>query len=64
MVGRGRVDRGIVGVATAVLGGRGSALAGLTVSTPSQRFDRARQKEIVEALLGAASRLGEAIGSR
>ena len=63
VVGRGRVDRGIVGVATAVLGGRGAALAGLTVSTPSQRFDRARQKEIVEALRGAASRLGEAIGS-
>ena len=63
VVGRGRVDRGIVGIATAVLGGRGSAVAGLTVSTPSQRFDRARQKEIVEALRGAASRLGEAIGS-
>jgi DNA-binding IclR family transcriptional regulator len=63
VVGRGRVDRGVVGIATAVLGHRGSALAGLTVSTPSQRLDRARQQEIVEALLGAASRLGEAIGA-
>lgn len=63
VVGRGRVDRGIVGIATAVLGSRGSPVAGITVSTPSQRLDRARQKEIVEALLGAASRLGEAIGS-
>lgn len=63
VVGRGRVDRGIVGLATAVLGGRGSPVAGITVSTPSQRLDRARQKEIVEALLGAASRMGEAIGS-
>lgn len=63
VVGRGRVDRGIVGLATAVLGSRGSPVAGITVSTPSQRLDRARQKEIVESLLGAASRLGEAIGS-
>lgn len=63
VIGRGRVDRGIVGIATAVLGHRGSPLAGLTVSTPSQRLDKSRQREIVEALLGAASRLGEAIGN-
>jgi DNA-binding IclR family transcriptional regulator len=62
LVGRGRVDRGIVGVATAVRRAGGEPVAGLTVSTPAQRFDAARQKEIVEALLVAAARLGEAVG--
>ena len=61
LVGRGRVDRGIVGIATAVRGAAGEPVAGLTVSTPAQRFDDARQAEIVEALLVAAARLGEAV---
>jgi DNA-binding IclR family transcriptional regulator len=62
LVGRGRIDRGIVGVATAVRRAGGDAVAGLTVSTPAQRFDATRQHEIVEALLIAAARLGEALG--
>jgi DNA-binding IclR family transcriptional regulator len=62
LVGRGRADRGIVGVATAVPGIGERAAAGLTVSTSAQRFDKARQSEIVEALLVAAGRLGEAVG--
>ena len=62
LIGRGRVDRGIVGIATAVRGPTGKVVAGLTVSTPAQRFDRGRQAEIVEALLVAAARLSEAIG--
>jgi DNA-binding IclR family transcriptional regulator len=64
LVGRGRVERGIVGIAAAVPGpdpGRG-AVAGLTVSAPVQRLDDGRQSAIVEALLVAAAGLGEAIG--
>jgi DNA-binding IclR family transcriptional regulator len=64
LVGRGRVERGIVGIAAAVPGpdpGRG-AVAGLTVSAPVQRLDDGRQSAIVEALLVATAGLGEAIG--
>lgn len=62
LVGRGRADRGLVGIATAVFGPGGGAVAGLTVSTPARRFDRGRQTAIVEALLVAAARLGDALG--
>lgn len=64
LVGRGRADRGVVGIATAVRGPEGAPAAGITVSTPARRFDRDRQAAIVEALLVAAARLGEAIGGR
>jgi DNA-binding IclR family transcriptional regulator len=62
LVGRGRVERGIVGIATAVPGPGVGAAAGLTVSAPTQRLDDQRQSAIVEALLVAAAGLGEAIG--
>lgn len=61
LVGRGRTDRGIVGIATAVRRSTGEPVAGVTVSTPAQRLDRDRQDAIVEALLVAAARIGEAI---
>ena len=61
VVGRGRVERGIVGIATAVPGPGHGAVAGLTVSAPVQRLDDKRQGEIVEALMVAAAGLGEAI---
>ena len=64
VVGRGRSERGIVGIATAVPGDDGRAVAGLTVSAPVSRTDAARQADIVEALLDAAARLGEAVGRR
>jgi DNA-binding IclR family transcriptional regulator len=62
LIGRGRVERGIVGIATAVPGPGPRAAAGLTVSAPVQRLDDGRQAAIVEALLVAAAGLGEAIG--
>lgn len=62
LVGRGRVERGIVGIAAAVPGRGRGAVAGLTVSAPVHRLDDTRQASIVEALLVAASGLGEAIG--
>jgi DNA-binding IclR family transcriptional regulator len=62
LVGRGRAERGIVGIAAAVPGPGGRAAAGITVSAPVQHLDARRQREIVDALLVAASSLGEAIG--
>jgi DNA-binding IclR family transcriptional regulator len=62
LVGRGRVERGVVGIATAVPGPGAGAAAGLTVSAPVQRLDDRRQAAIIEALLVAAAGLGEAIG--
>lgn len=62
VVGRGRTERGIVGIAAAVPGPRGKAVAGLTVSSPVQRLDDARQAMIIEAVLVAATQLGEAVG--
>jgi DNA-binding IclR family transcriptional regulator len=62
VVGRGRSERGIVGIAAAVPGANGRAVAGLTVSAPQQRLDDDRQRDIIEALLEAAARLGEVIG--
>lgn len=62
VVGHGRSERGIVGIATAVPGDDGRAVAGLTVSAPRQRMDADRQRDVVEALLEAAARLGEAVG--
>ena len=62
LVGRGRIERGIVGIAAAVPGPGRGAVAGLTVSAPVQRLDEGRQAAIVEALLAAAAGLGEAIG--
>ena len=64
VVGRGRSQRGVVGIATAVQGDDGRAVAGLTVSAPAQRVDAERESAIVEALLDAAARLGEAVGRR
>ena len=61
LVGRGRVERGIVGIATAVPGPDDHAAAGLTVSAPVQRLDDKRQGKIIEALMVAAAGLGEAI---
>jgi DNA-binding IclR family transcriptional regulator len=62
ITGRGRAERGIIGIAAAVAGPDGTAAAGLTVSAPVQRLDDERQAQIVEALLVAAAGLGEAVG--
>ena len=62
LVGRGRRERGIVGIASAVPGRDGRAVAGLTVSAPVQRADDARRDDIIESLLVATSDLAEAIG--
>lgn len=62
LVGRGRAERGIVGIAAAVPGPDGRAVAGLTVSAPVQDLDDTRQAQVVDALLVAAASLGEAIG--
>jgi DNA-binding IclR family transcriptional regulator len=64
VVGRGRPERGIVGIAVAVPGPDGRAAAGLTVSAPVQRLDDAGRAGIVDALLVAAAGLGEALGGR
>lgn len=63
LIGRGRAERGVVGIAAAVPGPGGRAAAGLTVSAPVHRMDERRRGEIVDALLVAAASLGEAIGS-
>jgi DNA-binding IclR family transcriptional regulator len=62
-IGRGRVARGIVGVAAAVPGPSDGAAAGLTVSAPSQRLDAEGRQALIDALLVATARLGEAIGA-
>ncbi len=62
VVGRGRAERGIVGIAAAVPGPGGRAVAGLTVSSPSADTDARRRDQVVEALLAAAATLGEAVG--
>lgn len=69
LTGRGRTERGIIGIATAIAysprSGRGEAewgLAGLTVSAPVQRLDESRQDEIVQALLVAATALSQTAG--
>jgi DNA-binding IclR family transcriptional regulator len=62
LVGRGRRERGIVGIAAAVPGRDGRAAAGITVSAPAQRTDRARRDEIIEALLVGAADLAAAVG--
>jgi DNA-binding IclR family transcriptional regulator len=61
VVGRGRPERGITGIATAVPGRDGRAAAGLTVSAPTSRTDAARRDELLDAVLHAASVLGEAL---
>lgn len=62
LVGSGRADRGIVGIAAAVPGPGGRASAGLTVSAPAKRLTDKRQQEIVDALLITATGLSEALG--
>jgi IclR family KDG regulon transcriptional repressor len=64
LVGEGRRERGIVGIARGVPGPGGRAAAGLTVSAPAARVDTRRREAIVEALLIAATGLEEAIGRR
>jgi DNA-binding IclR family transcriptional regulator len=64
LVGEGRRERGIVGIARGVPGPSGRAAAGLTVSAPAARVDTRRREAIVEALLIAATGLEEAIGRR
>ena len=64
LVGVGRSERGIVGIAAAVPGASGRAAAGLTVSAPSKRLTKRQEREIIDALLVAAARLGEAVGVR
>ena len=63
LVGVGRADRGIVGIAAAVPGPGGRAAAGITVSAPAKRMSPKREQEIVDALLLAAAGLGDAIGA-
>ncbi len=62
LIGRGRRERGIVGIAAAVPGPADGLLAGLTVSAPAQRLDDQRQESIVQALLVAVAQLGQALG--
>jgi DNA-binding IclR family transcriptional regulator len=62
LVGTGRPERGITGIAAAVPGPRGRAAAGLTVSALTSRTSAARQGEIVDALLRAVAALGDAVG--
>jgi IclR family transcriptional regulator, KDG regulon repressor len=62
LVGEGRTERGIVGIAAAVPGPDGRAAAGITVSSPKQRLTPKAQQDIIEALMVAASRLSEAVG--
>lgn len=64
LVGEGRRERGIVGIARGVPGPGGKAACGLTVSAPVSRVDETRQAAIVEALLIASTGLEEAIGRR
>jgi DNA-binding IclR family transcriptional regulator len=64
LVGVGRAERGIVGVAAAIPGPDGRAAAGLTVSAPAKRLDDQRTQEIVDSLLMAAAGLADAIGHR
>ena len=65
LTGRGRTERGIIGIAAAVPGRPGAApAAGLTVSAPVQRLDNDRQAQIVQALLVATTALGQAVGQR
>ncbi len=64
LVGVGRSERGIVGIAAAVPGPGGRAAAGLTVSAPAKRLGKRQEREIIDALLVAAAGLGEAIGVR
>jgi DNA-binding IclR family transcriptional regulator len=63
LIGEGRSERGIVGIAAAVPGPDGRAAAGITVSSPKQRLTPDGQQNIIEALLVAASRLSEAVGT-
>jgi IclR family transcriptional regulator, KDG regulon repressor len=62
LIGVGRADRGIVGIAAAVPGPGGRAAAGLTVSAPSKRMSPKREQEVIDALLIAVASLAEAIG--
>jgi DNA-binding IclR family transcriptional regulator len=64
VVGHGRRERGIVGIAVAVPGPDGRAAAGLTVSAPTRRVDDAGREDIIDALAIAAAGLGEAVGGR
>ena len=62
LAGTGRSERGVVGLAAPVRGPDGRAAAGLTVSAPVKRVTEARRPEIIDALVVAATVLGEAIG--
>ncbi len=62
LVGEGRVERGIVGMAAAVPGADGRGYAGLTVSAPRHRLTAARQRDFIDALLTATAQLSEALG--
>ncbi|MBK5224272.1 MAG: IclR family transcriptional regulator [Acidimicrobiia bacterium] len=64
LVGTGRTERGIVGIAAAIPGPGGRAAAGLTVSAPAKRLDGDREHAIIDALLIAAAGLADAIGHR
>jgi DNA-binding IclR family transcriptional regulator len=64
VVGVGRAERGVVGIAAAVPGPDGRAAAGITVSAPVKRVTDARRQEIIDAVLVAATVLAEAIGAR
>ena len=64
LVGTGRAERGVVGIAAAVPGPDGRAAAGITVSAPAKRVTDARRQEIIDALLVAVTVLTEALGGR
>ena len=62
LIGVGRAERGIVGIAAAVPGPAGRAAAGLTVSAPAKRVSKRQEREVIDALLIAATGLAEAVG--
>lgn len=53
----GRSERGVVAIGVPVRSAEGAAIAGLSVSMPSVRYDRGRLRPIVAVLASAASAL-------
>jgi DNA-binding IclR family transcriptional regulator len=60
-VNQGRSEKGVVAVGVPIRGGDGAVLAGLAVSMPSPRYDRARLPELAATLQAAAQRISQAL---
>jgi DNA-binding IclR family transcriptional regulator len=63
-VNRDRSERGVVAVGVPVRNGDGTALAGLSISMPSVRYDRKALPHVVRTLTQAAQRLESDLGER